>query len=70
MRKSVDAHSSCHLPLSWSSSSGSTLQGLGQADLGSAKGSYSATSCDLEIDCGSVTGLLVPLFGRRRMGKG
>lgn len=72
MRESIDAHSPRHLPRSWSysSSSNSTLQGLGQADLGSAEGRYSATSGDLEVDRGGVTGLLVPLFGWRCVGKG
>ena len=70
MRESIDAHSPRHLARSWSSSSNSTLQGLGQADLGSAEGCYSATSSDLEVDRGGVTGLLVALFGWRCVGKG
>lgn len=68
MRKSIDANSPWPLPLFQATSTG--LQGLGQADLGSAEGGYSAATRNLEVDCGGITGLLVTRFGGGWMGGG
>lgn len=65
VRESVDAHSPGALALPRSSSRGAALQRLRQADLGGAKGGDAAAAGDLEVDCGGVTALVVPLFAGR-----
>lgn len=72
MRKSIDAHSPCHLPRCRAPGAAPSpaLQGLGEAHLGSAEGGDSSTPGDLQVDCGGIGRLLAPRFVGGWEGKG